>query len=259
MFIEKLKAESQHLEQEISSLKAQIKSAPRGTLLCAKDRNSSKWYIRDDDQLHYLPKKQRPLAEALAIKKYQCALLDDFTIEKRAIGAYLAFHQSHPSKSSSLLSPTSTYHDLLSPYFQSFSAQIDEWREAPYDHNPNHPEQLIYKTFTGNTVRSKSETIIDSALYLNHIPYRYECALRLGSVIFYPDFTILHPTTGNVIYWEHFGMMDDIDYARNAYSKLHSFSKHGIIPSINLIVTYETRSNPLTSDIVDKTIQLYLK
>ena len=38
---------------------------------------------------------------------------------------------------------------------------------------------------------------------LFNIPFRYECALTLGNTTVYPDFTIMHPNTGELIYREH--------------------------------------------------------
>ena len=55
-----------------------------------------------------------------------------------------------------------------------------------------------------------------------------------------------HPVTGEYFYWEHFGMMDKPDYARSTIDKLNSYVEHGIIPSVNLITTYETADHPIT-------------
>ena len=119
------------------------------------------------------------------------------------------------------------------------------------------PEKLIHKSWSGNVLRSKSEAIIDMMLFMSQIPFRYECALSLGEIILYPDFTILHPKTGETYYWEHFGMVDNSDYRQAAFSKLQLYIEHKIIPTQNLIVTFETQECPLTSDQVEKVIQHY--
>lgn len=94
-------------------------------------------------------------------------------------------------------------------------------------------------------------------LYTNKIPFRYECALQLGESVIFPDFTIRHPETGNLYYWEHFGLMDDLSYSRNSCAKLQLYTSHGIIPSIHLITTYETKDSPLSSEIVEKIVSHY--
>lgn len=99
--------------------------------------------------------------------------------------------------------------------------------------------------------------MIDLLLYTNRIPFRYECALHLGKVTLYPDFTILHPHNKNLFYWEHFGLMDDSSYCQTVSSKLFTYSSHGIIPSIHLITTYETQQNPLSIDTIQKIIDHY--
>ncbi len=128
---------------------------------------------------------------------------------------------------------------------------------APYEQNPKHPEQLIHKTASGKLVRSKSEAMIDLYLYTKQIPYRYECSLQLGETTLYPDFTILHPHTGEIIYWEHFGMMDEPFYYQKVFPKLQLYTAYGIVPSIRLITTYETRTNPLSSEVIEKIIEHY--
>lgn len=106
----------------------------------------------------------------------------------------------------------------------------------------------------GHNVRSKSEVIIANALFMNKIPYRYECGLRFEELVFYPDFTICHPQTLEIKYWEHFGMMNNPAYCENAFNKLKVYGNHGIIPSINLITTYETQKNPINSEQIQQII-----
>ena len=128
---------------------------------------------------------------------------------------------------------------------------------SPFEQNQTHPEHLLHKTLSGHTVRSKSESMIDSLLFTNKIPFRYECALTLDTVPIYPDFTIRHPHTGKTYYWEHFGLMDDPFYCNCTASKLQLYISHGIIPSIHLITTYETQQKPLTVEVIQKIIEHY--
>lgn len=148
---------------------------------------------------------------------------------------------------------------MLGSYFQTSSQQIREWQNMPYEKNPKYPEHLIHKTVSGIYVRSKSESMIALQLYTEKIPFRYECALQLGETTLYPDFTILHPKTGEIFYWEHFGMMDEPHYYNKAFLKLQLYTSYGIVPSVNLITTYETKTHPLSSEIIEKIIEHYFK
>ena len=94
-------------------------------------------------------------------------------------------------------------------------------------------------------------------LYRNSIPFRYECALQLGDITFYPDFTIRHPKTGEIYYWEHFGKMDHLEYSKNTFSKMQIYTQYGIVPSVHLIVAYETKNFPLSYEMIEKIIEYY--
>ena len=176
--------------------------------------------------------------------------------EKQAIDFYLR-HCSKKCHTASDLLMDASFQSLLAPYFKPHTQELLDWSNAPYRKNPNYIDQLLHQSFSGNHVRSKSEVLIDTSLYLNKIPYRYECALSLADTTFFPDFTILHPDTKKLYYWEHFGMMDHPDYSKNAFSKLEFYNSHNIIPSINLITTFETKEHPLTTDLVEKIIHHY--
>lgn len=156
-----------------------------------------------------------------------------------------------------LLSESSPYRELLSSFFHTFSNELQMWIDANFQTNLSHPDHLIHKTLSNHMVRSKSEVIIANSLFTHKIPYRYECALDLDDLIFYPDFTILHPSTKKIFYWEHFGMMDNCTYRENAFHKLQIYGEHDIIPTINLLTTFETQKHPLDSSQVDFLIERY--
>ena len=51
--------------------------------------------------------------------------------------------------------------------------------------------------------------------------------------------------------------MDDPAYAKATSAKLGIYIANGIIPSIQLITTYETREHPLSTEEVEKIIEHY--
>lgn len=114
---------------------------------------------------------------------------------------------------------------------------------------------MKHKTITGELVRSKSESIIYMHLYMNQIPFRYEEVMRLGQTNYYPDFTIRHPKTGEIYYWENFGLMDDPAYIQKTYNKLNVYALYGLIPGKRLITTYKTEKDPLSAEEVQELVQ----
>lgn len=184
-------------------------------------------------------------------------LLEELSQEKNILQLFITQSKAIPLKTNALLLETSPYRELLVPYLHPLSPNVLEWLTSPYEKNTLYPHTLIHKSISGNVLRSKSESLIDMALYMKNIPYRYECSLTLDSITFFPDFTILHPKTLKLYYWEHFGMMDDLKYAKDAFSKLQVYNSHGYLPTVNLIITFETKENLLTSDLIEKILQHY--
>lgn len=253
---EKMLEESARIEKEICLLNEKLKKYPDGKLICARDKNQYQWYQSDGHQKTYIPRKNRDLAEKLAVKKYLLCRLEDLENEKRAIGFYLRHHKADVGKADKLLAAM-PYQKLLTPYFKNISEELQIWMNSSCEKNSKYPEQLIHKSSSGHLVRSKSEALIDMLLYIKKIPFRYECALQLGETIVYPDFTIRHPKTGEIYYWEHFGMMDNPSYAKSAFWKIEQYNTNGIIPSMRLITTYETKDCPLNSALVEILIAFY--
>ena len=106
-------------------------------------------------------------------------------------------------------------------------------------------------------MRSKSEVMIADALSKANIPYRYECPLRLGNAVVHPDFTVLRSSDREIVYWEHFGMMDDPEYCHKALQKIRLYEKCGIYPGIRLIITMETSYLPINLTVIGDAIRTY--
>lgn len=256
-FYKKALTENRRLEQEILSIQQEIAKLPAGKLICSRNGNYIKWYQSDGENLTYISKKDKILAEQLAVKKYFTTQLEDLRQEKRAIDFYLRHHADDSKGAECLLSNESPYAALLSEHFLPVSQEMYEWMTEAYKRNEGYPEQCIYKTNTGHLVRSKSEALIVMLLHIYQIPFRYECALVLGETTIYPDFTILHPQTGQVYYWEHFGLLDNQNYSKNAMAKLQLYISNNIIPSVQLITSYETKEYPLDVSMVENMIKYY--
>ena len=253
----RIEKERMELQEQLKNMQKQLSQLPEGKLICSRNENRYKWYQSNDGEKIYIPKSQRSLAEKLAIKKYLSLKLEEINQRIRVLDSYLNNKSQNMEKAQEELLGNPGYAELLTPFFTPLSEELSLWATAKYEHNHSYMEQLLHKTVSGNMVRSKSEAMIDMLLYSNRIPFRYECALQLEEITLFPDFTIRHPKTGKYFYWEHFGRMDDPAYYKNVYSKLHLYNSNGIIPSINLITTYETKEEPLSSEVIEKIIEHY--
>lgn len=251
----KLEQEKNKLLLQRDELEAKIATLPQEDLICTRNGKYIKWFQSNGRDPIYIPKSKRSYAEQLAVKKLYKTQQKEIQQEISLLDQCLQVYDN-PKHSSKLLED-SPYANLITSYFSQFPNAISCWLEEEYKHNTNYPEGLIHPTYAGNKVRSKSEVIIANALFNYNIPYRYESGIQLDDIIFYPDFTICHPKTMEIYYWEHFGMMELTSYSDKVFSKLKIYANHNIIPSINLITTYETKDYPINSSEIKETIEKY--
>ncbi|MCR5526435.1 MAG: hypothetical protein K6F39_03540 [Lachnospiraceae bacterium] len=245
------------VKKEITQISKELLDYPKGDIICTRSNKYSKWYKKTSKGLVYIPKKEINEAKILARKKYLRLRKEFLQGEERAISLYLRHHPK--DRSLRLLSTEKGYRELLKDDFLPDDEKIIDWVNKEYETNRSHPENLRYRAHSGHLVRSKSEYMIATSLYIKKIPFRYECKLELNEGIFYPDFTLLNVSTGKEVYWEHFGMIDDDLYLDKFIQKLKIFSANGIYPGVNLIMTFETREHPLTQETIDETIRSFQK
>ena len=114
----------------------------------------------------------------------------------------------------------------------------EAWIGEPYEKNPLNPEHLRYMTNSEELVRSKSERTIADALYRYKQPFRYECGVPFENYMLWPDFTI-RKYGGEIVLWEHFGLMEKPDYYFRAMEKIRKYRQLGFVLHRNLICTWE--------------------
>lgn len=89
MYYEQLSADQKRIEQQIKSVKEQLNCLPQGQLICTHSGKYTKWYQSCPRSMKYIPKKNRVLAEQLALKKYLLLKLDELNTEKSS--RYIAY------------------------------------------------------------------------------------------------------------------------------------------------------------------------
>ena len=124
---------------------------------------------------------------------------------------------------------------------------------------------LIYRTDRGELVRSKSEWIIADKLHAAGIDYQYEQPLMLGGIERLPDFTIVDDDSGVIWYWEHNGLLDNIEYRERWERKVTAYRDNGILSlsegggyNGTLLITEEKCGTGLDSAAINKNIDAIL-
>lgn len=164
----------------------------------------------------------------------------DYLLKKGASMSKGTIYGDFPFKNSSMSS--SAVRDVISLYAKYGTGPI-----LSLDGTSFRKSGRIHRTICGELVRSKSEVVICNALHYAHLEYSYEKPLWIASAgkEVLPDFTVL--VNGTEIIWEHFGMLDDIEY-RNAWErKMEIYEAAGFVRGKNFFVTLENRRSGLDS------------
>ncbi len=243
-----MKEREAKLKKAIAKAELERGSFPEGRLRISNSNNRPRYYKMmqsGDTKGEYIVKEKRYEAKVLAQKDYNRHFL---RIAKEELERLQQNIRYFSEENADLLfqNLTENRKKLITPYIPTDEQYAQEWQAKDFKPNPYMPEKKIYATNRGEMVRSKSEAILADMLYDLGIPYQYEKPLRLkGGRVVYPDFTLLQVYARKEIYFEHFGLLEDEEYLRNALAKLDEYRGSGIYPGKNLIFTYETQNSPL--------------
>ena len=260
---QKLLEEEKYLKDILSRIDDSESDELEGTLRISMDKNKVRYFhhfSNGNDKKHdiYIPKTNKELPTRLAQNTYNNKLYnlvrkrleqlrrilkdyDDNEIEQ-------LYTKEHPERQK-----------LIQPIQPTWEQRLNEWKKEEYKGKAFSESLPVIMTENGERVRSKSEKILADYFYHAGISYKYEHPLFLRKFgIIYPDFTFLSPKTGEEIYWEHDGRMDDLEYARKAIKKIETYEKNGIFPGQKLILTFETLQDGLDMKVVEKLVKAYL-
>lgn len=259
-----------------------LKNAPAGSVRIVQRRNNVLQFYRKteagDYQGSYMPREEDALARRLVQKDYDQRALEKAKQELCLIQQFQTALQKK-STDTAFAVLDSIRQTLVTPATLTDDQYAELWQNQSYRKNKRHEENQQLTTDRGELVRSKSEVIIANALSASKVPYRYEFPLVIergeesgkgnretsSSFVnedfceFHPDFYCLNVRTRKEYAWEHFGMMDDAEYAARAAEKLALYSANGYFPGKNLIITMESKSAPIDSREINRVINEYLK
>lgn len=254
------------LKETLAQLILDRKNQPKGHLRVAQKNNGRPQYYHyttpDDLTGKYIRKKNINFARILAQKDYNEEIILQLQKEIAALETYLSQTTSNFSKFYTTLCPGRR--TLVTPVTLTNEKYAAQWLEKNWTGLPFAQDAPFLSTANGERVRSKSEIIIADTLYRYNIPYRYEFPLTLHrsedhtTVTLHPDFLCLNTRTRQEIFWEHFGRMDEPEYAKNAAGKLRLYTENEILPGRNLIITMETKTEPPSTRALEKLITEFL-
>ena len=238
-----INAHTVYCREQIELLSAAIEKFPPGRMKCYKSGKYIRYVILIPGRKPiYLRAGDQKTKKIMARKAFYEARLQDLTAELEICMVSLEAGESHPHALECLLEDPNFNSLLTADHPES---DLASWMAEDYPRSTSHPEHLIVPTAAGFPVRSKAEAIIIIVLLELKIPFRYEQVYVFNGTRYVPDFTLLHPRTRKIALLEHFGLMDDPDYAGQAFEKLKVYNKNGFRPQKSLLFFFEYEDTPL--------------
>lgn len=255
--------EKYYLEAK-NRMESMVTSGKEGSLIVKKRKGRIQYFHQNRKlengkyERRYL-NKNNPLINCLAQEAYNKKLI------KIVKSRY--YHIKHFNKEFNINEIDSVYDELkeelksrVKPVFPTWKQKLTKWRSKTYIGLPFSKDSPEIYTKKGERVRSKTEKIIADIFFDMKVEYKYECPLILQSgEVFYPDFTFLNPGTNEEVYWEHFGMMEDREYAVKTMNKIEKYEANGIYLGERLIITFESTNKSMNFNRVKGLVIKYLK
>lgn len=254
----------EELRSAIDALEFCLEQAPEGALCTSVSHGKLQWHCFANGVKRYLPMSDLASIKELAQKKYVKLVLESLRKQRAALECLLQDY--HPDDYDVIYaSMRPEFRDFVSTVFVSREEFAAAWKRVRY--RGKSLEGATLMSVDGVKMRSKSEMMIANALSASGVPYRYEfpykmswpdASGRVRQVKVFPDFTCLNVRTRREFVWEHFGLMDDPDYVRDAIEKLDVYGRNGLALGENLVFTMETRALPLDSRRIQAVIDRFL-
>lgn len=257
---ELLLEEQQKLEKIIKKARNNLIDAPTGTLRMSKSHNKLQYYRCTEEKKSgtYINMGNIEMARKLAQKAYDEKVLK--VAEKRLLQIKKIVKDYSENEIEEIYCGERVERqELIKPIEPTWNQRIAEWKSKEYRGKGFREDTPIILTEKGERVRSKSEKILADYFFRNGIEYKYECPLYLKDIgVIYPDFTFLSRKTGQEIYWEHNGKVDEPVYARNMVRKIQEYENNGIFQGERLILTYETEQTVLNTSKIEQLVKRYI-
>ena len=262
-----LYSEARQRYSELLSIKnskeAALEKAPPGKIHVSKTSHGVQYYLRNestDKSGKYIHKSEKSLIKKYLQKSYDEKILKLVTVESESLKKFLFKTENVITAVQNVYSDSpAEVKELIIPIDVSDEDYAQKWLNIPYEGKVIPDLLPFFETKRKERVRSKSELNIANALADKGIPYKYECPLELGGMVFHPDFTILRMEDRKEIYWEHLGMMDDPEYCTNAIQRIRLYEANSIYPWRELVLSMETVSTPINLAVINRMISLYCR
>lgn len=246
-------------EEEIDKINTEIHDLPKGSLQI--EHRSSSTYIFQSFSAKGVRHRRAISSDmhtikGLCRKKYlelRIGFLNTYLKELRSFQGRLCM----PDTDEIISTLPERYLKFPKEYFLEPLSVENNWSNQPFIQSRYREEDKIHHVSNGLAVRSKSEALIAEMLLRYKIEFRYEQTLEINGQTLVPDFTI-KTSSGQIIYWEHCGLISDSKYMARHNNKILTYSSAGILPCKNLIITYDDATGKINNHLIKTQIKAFL-
>lgn len=250
---------AKEIESYVKMLEQETKLLPKEKIYSSSSHGSSQYHIvNTKKQKLYLSKKHISKIADCVQREYNEKILAELGKELCAL-EYLEKNCKSRILEQIYLDMPEAKRIFVEPVISIDIEYVKAWQAVEYEHMGFAEDSPEYYTDKGERVRSKSEVIIANKLFSNGVPYRYEFPIyKDGRIVANADFLCLNVNTRKEYIWEHFGMMDNVEYANSAVKKIANFQKMGYYLGKNMIATFESNLCPQNTYLMEDMIKKYL-
>lgn len=239
----------------------ELRKATAEKVRISKSSKGAQFYIKsnkEDRKWKYISKKNKEVIKKGVQKAYDEKVLKLICKEMKALSNMIEKLDLINLKIRDVYSNNlEEVKGLITPVDMSDEDFVNNWLREEYVGKEISDDIVCYETDNHEHVRSKSELNIANALFKHRIPYKYECPLEIDDTkTIYPDFTILDVKNRRVKYWEHRGMMDNMNYSSHAVYRIKDYLRNGIYIGDNLIISEESKEFPLGTNEIEQLIRV---
>ncbi|MCR4740905.1 MAG: hypothetical protein K5886_11690 [Lachnospiraceae bacterium] len=257
---EELEKQNEWLESLIRknsiSLKASNTDKEKLTLHVSKRKNGYQYYIEEKEgKLRYIRAEERELARRTAQQDYDLSVRKILLqLHSRLTEFIRIYDTDRIANACDNLSEGRK--KLIKPVILTDEEYVRLWREKKSRYSNIYPEPGKYMTESGEYVRSKSEKILADLFNKYSIPYIYEASFETfdGKTV-YPDFTLLNIRTRQTVIWEHFGLVNEGEYAVKTLQKIMRYEKSGLKTGYTFLFSMESGEDVLDINQIETTIR----
>ena len=249
------------LKDRLADLNRELKRLPEGTLniyqKCGKyyycQRISKGSNHRNERRVAITKDSETVLA--LVRKKYVVSAIENIRKDIELLNDTIRNYS--PVGETQVMQPFFEKHPELARGINFGYRDPVEWAA---DHTPPefYKEDLKSVSAQGEDMRSGGEMYISSRLDHFGIPYRYEDDTGIPDLSYAPDFKIMRPRDRKIIYWEHFGKVNDYRYIHDNIEKVRHYIDYGIKPWDNFIMTFSNEKGGYNGKLIDAMIDCWL-